>query len=111
MYDVKLKPLTDEEKELNTRLTKSKQIKEEITSKEEIKRVRITEKEAAFNNSQITSQWKYYELVEEEKKDDKTPERIVLEKKATELEITFRANIGDDKLQEKVTLKEIELNK
>jgi hypothetical protein len=38
----------------------------------------------------------------EVKKEAKTDARLALEKEATELDIKFRDNIGDDKLQEKI---------
>jgi len=47
-----------------------------------------------------------YELIEDNK--EKTSERITLEKEANDLNVKFRENIGDEKLQEKINkVKEI----
>ena len=90
----------------------------DIVSKNPTKRrtVRISEQTASVNNSYSNSTGLLYEVVSDnfsKSIQGKTPEevsigidaknkRIALEAKAKELGITFRANIGDDKLSEKI---------
>jgi len=71
-----------------------------IDRKEPTKRghVMISEKDATTNNAQTRFNSLYYELAEEVKSELRTG----LEKETKELNISFRANIGDDKLQEKI---------
>ena len=71
-----------------------------ITKKEPTERghVMISERDADTNNRQTRFNFLHYELAE----DVKSPERIAMEAEATDLDITFRSNIGDEKLQAKI---------
>jgi len=60
--------------------------------------VMISERDADMNNRQTRFNFLHYELAEEVK----SPERIALEEEAIELGVSFRANIGDAKLLEKI---------
>ncbi|GAF77006.1 unnamed protein product [marine sediment metagenome] len=60
--------------------------------------VMISDRDADTNNRQTRFNFLHYELAEEVK----SPERIALEEEAIELGVSFRANIGDAKLQEKI---------
>jgi len=73
----------------------------EFSEKRYLRTVSIHEHEAELNNIHTKTTKLLYEL-DEEVADEKSPERILLEEEATELGITFRGNIGDAKLQEKV---------
>ena len=59
--------------------------------------VMISESDCETNNLQTRFNNLYYELA-----DEKTPERIALEKEAKEIGVNFRANISDAKLLEKI---------
>lgn len=71
--------------------------------------VRISEETANVNNKYSNSTKLVYELAEEKQTPeqvsmgvDEQKKRIALEKKAKELGINFRANIGNDTLQAKI---------
>jgi len=71
-----------------------------IDRKEKTERghVVISERDADTNNRQTRFTKLYYELAEE----PKSEERLRLESEAKELGVSFRSNIGDDKLLEKM---------
>ena len=77
----------------------------EVLEKKQTKRgtVRISEQTAAVNNYYSNSTMLRYELVDD---DVKTPEREEMEARATGLGISFRSNIGDEKLLEKIKAEE-----
>lgn len=60
----------------------------------------LEERTAAILNKDWETTGVFFAKVEE--KETKSDARLALEKEAESLNVTFRANIGDDKLQEKI---------